>query len=228
LEVQRRIVRACARAGRDPAEVKLIAVTKGRDVPEIQRAILAHGHRVLGESRIQEWRGKLGALEGAEWHFIGNLQTNKVKYCGPFHTVHALNSVRLADALEQEGRKKDHRFRVMVEVNVAGEANKQGVALEGAEALVRYAQRLPHLDVAGLMTIAPYTDDPEAARPVFRALRELRDRLALKELSMGMSGDFEVAVEEGATNVRIGSALFGAPEREARAAPQETTPQETP
>ena len=207
-EVRERLERACLRAGRDPAEVTLIAVTKGRDAAAIRDHVLSHGHAVLGESRIQEWRGKEAELTGAEWHLIGSLQTNKVKYCRPFHTLHSLNSERLADALEAHGARHDHTFRVLLEVNVAGEANKQGVALKDAEALVRYAQSLPHLDLAGVMTIAPYADDPEAARPIFRALRGLRDRLALKELSMGMSGDFVVAAEEGATYVRVGSALF--------------------
>lgn len=206
--VRERLERACLRAGRDPAEVTLIAVSKGHEAAAIREHVLAHGHAVLGESRIQEWRSKEAELTGVEWHLIGNLQTNKVKYCRPFHTLHSLNSERLADALEAHGAKHNHTFRVLLEVNVAGEANKQGVALSDAEALARYAQGLPHVELAGVMTIAPYAGDPEAARPIFRALRELRDKLALKELSMGMSGDFEVAAEEGATYVRVGSALF--------------------
>ena len=209
LEIQARLEQACRRTGRNPADVTLIAVTKGQSVHSIRENVLAHGHTVLGESRIQEWRTKATELPGVEWHLIGNLQTNKVKYCRPFHTLHSLNSARLADALEEYGAKRDHVFRVMLEVNVAGEANKQGVLPDETEALTRYAQSLPHLNVAGLMTIAPYDDDPEASRPVFRKLRALRDTLGLKELSMGMSGDFEVAVEEGATYVRVGSALFG-------------------
>lgn len=208
LTVQGRLEQACLRAGRNPADVTLIAVTKGQSVDSIRGNVLAHGHTVLGESRIQEWRNKAAELAGVEWHLIGNLQTNKVKYCRPFGTLHSLNSARLADALEEHGAKHDHIFRVMLEVNVAGEANKQGVLPDETEALTRYARNLPHLNVAGLMTIAPYDDDPEASRPVFRRLRELRDTLALQELSMGMSGDFEVAVAEGATYVRVGSALF--------------------
>jgi len=206
-EVRARLERACLRVGRDPAEVRLIAVTKGHDVTSVRRDVLAHAHKRLGESRIQEWRGKT-ELAGVEWHLIGSLQTNKVKYCRPFHTLHSLNSERLADALEAFGAKYDHTFRVLVEVNVAGEADKQGVLMGDAGPLVRYARTLPHLDVAGVMTIAPYAEAPEAARPTFRALRSLRDRLGLTELSMGMSGDFEVAAEEGATYVRVGSALF--------------------
>lgn len=206
-EVRARLGRACLRVGRDPAEVRLIAVTKGQSVTAVRENVVRYGHSQLGESRIQEWRGK-SELAGVEWHLIGNLQTNKVKYCRGFHTLHSLNSQRLADALEAFGEKKDHTFRVLLEVNVAGEANKQGVSLADAEALARYASTLPHLELAGVMTIAPYTGDPEAARPTFRALRSLRDKLGLRELSMGMSGDFEVAAEEGATYVRVGSALF--------------------
>ncbi len=209
LDVRARLEGACLRAGRDPAEVKLIAVTKGHSAASVQGNVLA-AHTVLGESRVQEWRKKATNFENTdiEWHLIGNLQTNKIKYCRPFHTLHTLNSERLADALEAYGEKHAHTFRALLEVNVAGEANKQGVSLADAEALARYAGSLPHLELAGVMTIAPYSDDPEAARPVFRTLRNLRDKLALTELSMGMSGDFEVAAEEGATYVRVGSALF--------------------
>ena len=191
-----------------PQEVKLIAVTKGHSVAEIREAVLQYSHTALGENRVQEWRDKYEVLPDAEWHFIGNLQRNKVKYCLPFHTIHSLNSVRLADELEKQGAKREHTFRVMVEVNVAGEDSKEGAAFAEAETLVRHAQSLVHVEVAGLMTIAPYSDNPQDARPYFRKLRELRGELGLKELSMGMSGDFEVAVEEGATCVRIGSALF--------------------
>ena len=208
LKVQERILQACERAGRDPAEVTLVAVTKGHDVSDIERVVLEHGHRVLGENRVQEWRDKAEVLENIEWHFIGNLQTNKVKYCTPFSVIHSLNSVRLADAMQTQGERREHVFRVMVEVNVTGEASKQGAEAEEAEALVEHARGLSQVEVLGLMTIAPYSDNPEDARPVFRALRDLRNKLGLKDLSMGMSGDFEVAIEEGATFVRVGSALF--------------------
>ncbi len=206
-EVRERLEAACERADRDPNEVKLVAVTKGHSAEEIEDAVLQYGHAILGENRVQEWQDKYEVLQ-AEWHFIGNLQRNKVKYCAPFHTIHSLNSARLADELDKQGAKREHTFRVMVEVNVAGEDSKEGAALTNAESLVRHAQGLAHVEVAGLMTIAPYSDNPEDARPVFRRLRELNERLGLKELSMGMSGDFEVAVEEGTTCVRIGSALF--------------------
>ncbi|HEX7003304.1 MAG TPA: YggS family pyridoxal phosphate-dependent enzyme [Trueperaceae bacterium] len=209
-EVRRRIAAACERAGRERSEVKLVAVTKGHPVAEIEERVVDEGCLVLGESRLQEWRAKEAELtgRGIEWHLIGNLQRNKIKYCLPFHTIHSLNSRRLADALQAYGERSDHRFRVLVEVNVAGEESKLGIGVEEAAELVAYARALPNLQVAGLMTMAPHYDDPEQARPVFRGLRGLRDKLGLVELSMGMSNDFEVAVEEGATIVRVGSALF--------------------
>ncbi len=206
-DVLERIERACLRVGRDPEGVTLVAVTKGHSAEEIG-ALLRRGQRVLGENRVQEWQGKAGQLENIEWHFIGNLQRNKVKYCLPFALIHSLASERLAEALQVQGEKSNHVFRVLVEVNTSGETSKQGAPLEEAEALVRYAQSLPNLRVEGLMTMAPYHENPEAARPYFRRLCELRDRLDLEHLSMGMSKDFEAAVEEGATLVRIGAALF--------------------
>lgn len=208
LDVKRRIEAACARAGRDPGEVTLVAVTKGHTPAEIRQTVLRHGHCVLGENRVQEWQSKIDALEGAEWHFIGNLQRNKVKYCEGFTLIHSLNSQRLADELQKQGENRLHTFRTLVEVNVAGEKSKQGVEVAQAEALVHYAAALSRVKVEGLMTIAPYGDTSDQTRKYFIRLRELRDKLELKELSMGMSGDFEIAVEEGATFVRIGSALF--------------------
>jgi hypothetical protein len=210
LEIQQRINAACARANRKPDEVTLVSVSKGHTVAEIDNAILQHGHPVLGENRVQEWQDKADALadRAVTWHFIGNLQSNKVKYCTDFAVIHSLNSRKLADKMQQQGEKRQHVYPVMVEVNVAAEDSKQGANLEDARTLVRHAQNLEHVSVLGLMTIAPYSDDPETARPFFARLRELRDELGLTELSMGMSGDFEVAIEEGATYVRIGSALF--------------------
>lgn len=209
-EVEDRIAAACTRAGRTPATVKLVAVTKGHPVAEIEERILSRGCLVLGESRVQEWRDKAEQLSGwdIEWHLIGNLQRNKVKYCRPFHTIHSLNSLRLADALQAQGERFEHRFRVLVEVNVAEEESKRGAGLDEARELVDYGRSLPNLEVTGLMAMAPFNEDPESARPVFAGLRELRDKLALVELSMGMSNDFEVAIEEGATIVRVGTALF--------------------
>jgi PLP dependent protein len=208
LEVQEHIIKTCEKAGRKPSEVKLVAVTKGHTLEEIDKEILQYGHRILGENRIQEWRDKASQLENIEWHFIGNLQRNKVKYCLPFTLIHSLNSERLANELQDFGAKKNHVFKVLVEVNVAGEEQKMGVSLEEAETLVHYSQALPNLAVEGLMAVAPYSDTPDTARPYFVQLRQLRDKLALRELSVGMSGDFETAIWEGATIVRIGSALF--------------------
>lgn len=206
--VKERIVSACKRVGRDPAEVKLVAVTKGHSVAEIKQQITGHGHLVLGENRVQEWRDKAPELANTEWHMIGNLQRNKVKYCRPFQLIHSLNSVRLADELQRHGEQHDHTFRVLVEVNVAGEQSKQGIDPASAEDLVYYAQNLHNVQVDGLMTIAPYSHNPESARRVFVKLHTLCDKLKLRELSMGMSGDFEVAIEEGATIIRVGSAIF--------------------
>jgi PLP dependent protein len=208
LEVQEKIAKTCEQAGRKPSEVKLVAVTKGHSVEEIDKEILQQGHRILGENRIQEWRDKTEQLSGVEWHLIGNLQRNKVKYCLPFSLIHSLNSARLADELQDVGLKKNHVFRVLVEVNIAGEEQKMGVSLAEATPLVDYAKSLSNISVEGLMTVAPYSDTPDTARPYFVQLRQLRDKLSLRELSMGMSGDFEVAIWEGATIVRIGSALF--------------------
>jgi pyridoxal phosphate enzyme (YggS family) len=207
LDILERIHTACHQAGRKPEEIKLVAVTKGHTPDEIEAAILRHGHRILGENRIQEWQQKQ-SLKDIEWHFIGNLQRNKVKYCLPFHLIHSLNSKRLADELQSFGAKNNHVFKVLLEVNVAGELSKQGVPLGDLEPLIEYTQTLPNVRLEGLMTMAPYSDTPDTARPYFAHLRQIRDRLGLKELSMGMSGDFEVAIEQGATIIRIGTALF--------------------
>lgn len=207
-EIRGRIGAACRRAGRSESEVTLVAVTKGHGASEIRRLLFERGQIRFGENRVQEWRDKAADLPGAEWHFVGNLQRNKVKYCRDFALIHSLNSIRLAEALSEFGERSDHTFRTLIEVNVAGEDSKQGADPDRAERLLAHACGLPCLHVEGLMTMAPYSDDPEDARPVFAKLRRLRDRLGLVELSMGMSGDFEVAIEEGATIVRIGSALF--------------------
>lgn len=217
-DVRRRIEAACAAAGRDPADVTLVAVTKGHDPETVQRELLAHGQHVLGENRVQEWRPKADALPtDVAWHLVGHLQTNKVRYCRRFALIHSLDSARLADALEAEGARHDHVFPVLLQVNVAGEAAKFGVAVADVPELVHHVASLPHVRLEGLMTIAPYADDPERARPVFRALRALADRHAHGRTSMGMSGDLEVAIEEGAAWLRVGRALFAPAAKEARA-----------
>ena len=207
-----RIAAACERAGRDPGDVRLVAVTKGRSLDAV-RALVAAGQRILGENRVQDWRAAADALAepSLEWHLIGHLQRNKVRFCRPFALIHSLDSERLALALESEGAKHDHVFRALVQVNVAGEARKYGLAPADTAALLARLRQLQHVRIEGLMTMAPYGDDPERARPVFRGLRTIATELGLPELSMGMSGDFEVAVEEGATIVRVGSALFEDP-----------------
>ena len=207
--VLERIERACDRAGRPRRDVQLVAVTKDRDPDEVRRVLLDRGHRVLGESRVQEWRAKAAALGPAvEWHLVGHLQTNKVRYCRPFALLHGVDSARLLGALAAEGAHHDHVFPVLLQVNVAGEASKHGVTPAELPDLVARVAEAPHLRLEGLMTMAPYHPDPERARPVFAALRTLAERYTGGRTSMGMSGDFEVAVEEGATWLRIGSALF--------------------
>lgn len=206
-----RIGAACRRVGRDPASVRLVAVTKGRPADEIRRRVLSEGLLDLGENRVQEWRDKAAALpREVRWHFVGSLQRNKVKYLADagVSLVHSLNSRRLADAMDQQGARRGHRFRALIEVDVAGEETKQGIAPSDAGRLLDHCRPLEHLEVVGLMAMAPFSQDPEDARPVFASLRALCDRLELPEASMGMSGDLEVAVEEGATLVRVGTSLF--------------------
>ncbi|MEZ4629431.1 MAG: YggS family pyridoxal phosphate-dependent enzyme [Deinococcales bacterium] len=215
--VQKRIMAACERSGRNPHRVKLVVVSKQHDCSEIEDKVLRQGHYILGENRIQEWRDKVLAFEqekqvqekqAIEWHMIGNLQSNKVKYCKPFHLIHSLNSERLADALEAHGAKHQHCFNCLIEVNAAAETSKQGIRLEDAKALLSYVSALDYVRVLGLMTMAPWVEDPEKVRLVFRQTKALADDLGLKEVSMGMSNDFEIAIEEGSSIVRIGSAVF--------------------
>jgi hypothetical protein len=214
-EVRGRIEAACRRVGRSPDEVTLVAVSKG--VPtEAVAAAYAAGQRDFGENRVQEAAAKILALAAQgvrpRWHLVGHLQTNKVKTAlGLFAIIHSVDSVRLAEAIS---RRASGPVPILIEVNVAHEASKFGFSPDDVEAALKSITVLPHLDVQGLMTVAPQVDDPEAVRPIFRQLRTLRDRLGLRELSMGMTDDFEVAVEEGATMVRVGRAIFG-PRQEA-------------
>lgn len=209
--VQADIAAACERADRDPTEVRLIAVSKTQPAAAIREAVAA-GHIDFGENRVQEGLVKLDELDDspARIHLIGHLQRNKARFAGRFASVQSIDSVALAAAVS---RRLDAPLPVLLEVNVAGEASKQGFEPSELEAALREIAALPHLEVEGLMTIAPLVADAEAVRPVFRALRELRDALAgeweLRELSMGMSNDYAVAIAEGATIVRIGRAIFG-------------------
>jgi PLP dependent protein len=218
--VRARIDAACRRAGRDPAAVTLVAVSKTFPVAAIREAVAA-GVTVFGESRIQEALPKMEALAdvpGLAWHLVGHLQSNKaVKAVGTFALIHSVDTLALAERLDRLAAERGVVQDVLIEVNVAGEATKHGVAPGETEALVAAAAALSHLRVRGLMGMAPYADDPEAARPHFRRLAALLREIAqnapggvtMDTLSMGMSDDFEVAIEEGATLVRIGTRLFG-------------------
>ena len=208
--VRERIEAACRRVGRKSSEVTLIGVTKTVGVEAVVEAYEA-GLRDFGENRVQEALAKMEAVRqlGFEprWHMIGHLQTNKVKIAaGRFGIIHSVDSVRLANEIS---RRYESLVPVLLEVNVAQDAAKFGFAPEEVAAALREIAVLPHLDARGLMAIAPQTNNPEETRPTFRRLRALRDDLALGELSMGMSGDFEVAIEEGATMIRVGTAIFG-------------------
>ena len=209
-EVRERIAAACRRAGRRDDAVTLIAVTKGHAVDAIEEALVA-GVRDFGENRVQEAAPKIAALRvrgpSVRWHLIGHLQRNKVPTAiDLFDILHTVDSERLAEAIEARAGR---RVPVLVEVNVAGESTKHGVARAELPALVERLRRCGKLDVLGLMTVAPQVEDPEYVRPFFRELSRMRDDLGLVELSMGMTGDFEVAIEEGATLVRVGRAIFG-------------------
>ncbi|MHB8773213.1 MAG: YggS family pyridoxal phosphate-dependent enzyme [Syntrophales bacterium] len=216
--VRERIAAAAGRSGRSAAAVRLMAVTKTVDDARIGEAIRA-GVEIIGENYVQEAKQKIETLgKSCQWHFIGRLQTNKAKYAVHlFDMIHSVDRLELAAEIDRRARLAGRVMPVLIEVNLAGEATKSGVPPAGAAELVRAAAALENLAVSGLMTMPPFFDDPEEARPYFGALRELRDRLAaeaipraeLRELSMGMSGDYAVAVEEGATIVRVGRAIFG-------------------
>ena len=212
--VQERIDGACLRAGRSPDEVTLVGVSKGVPAEAVAQAHAA-GLQDFGENRVQEAAEKIEALAALgvrpRWHLVGHLQTNKAKTATDlFAIIHSVDSVRLAQALSRRAREA---VPILLQVNVVQEAGKFGFAPEEVAPAMSALATLPNLDVRGLMTIAPLTEQPETVRPVFRRLRELRDALGLRELSMGMTDDFEVAVEEGATMVRVGRAVFG-PRRE--------------
>jgi hypothetical protein len=214
--VRGQITAAAQRAGRDPSGVRLVAVCKTHP-PEAVVAAAGAGQHVFGESRVQEARDKVPACPpGLEWHFIGHLQKNKVRQALPlFSFFHSIDSTALAKAMDRIAGETSQAVEGLLEVNVSGEETKHGFTPEELRREFDALAKLPHLRIRGLMTMAPYSDNPEDARTVFRALRELRDELQsahehpLPELSMGMSGDFEPAVEEGATLVRVGSSIFG-------------------
>jgi len=193
-----------------PSEITLVAVAKGFEASAV-RAAFDCGIRDFGENRVQEAEKKIGQLSDLKpditWHMVGHLQSNKAGTAAElFDIIHSVDSVRLAGILSQ---RAEQTLPVLLEVNVSGEALKSGFAVDEIAGAVEEVRRLANLEVTGLMTIAPLTADPEEVRPVFRKLRELRDSLGLEHLSMGMTDDFEVAVEEGATVLRIGRAIFG-------------------
>jgi pyridoxal phosphate enzyme (YggS family) len=210
--VRERIERACQRAGRDPSSVRLIAVSKGHSEAAI-RAAYDVGLRVFGENYAQDLAAKASALSDLPdltWRFIGHLQRNKIKLIERARaTVDTVDSVRLAEALCAGAVKSGTDIEVLLQVNVGGEAQKSGCAPEALPHLVDAVRALPNVRLRGLMTVAPHLDDVEATRPFFAALRKLAEAHRLPELSMGMTHDLEPAVEEGATMIRIGTAIFG-------------------
>jgi len=216
--VRERICRAAERANRSPEEVILVGATKTVGVDRIRQAIEA-GVKVFGENRVQEAAPKIAQIGNeVEWHFIGHLQRNKVRDAFRlFQMVESVDSLPLALEMEEKGALLGQKMRILVEVNLGGEETKSGTSPELVLELARRMADMPHLSVEGLMSIPPFFSDPEGSRPYFRTLRRLRDEvlsagipgIPMRELSMGMTNDFEVAIEEGATIVRIGTALFG-------------------
>jgi len=220
--VRERIARAAARVGRDPASITLMAVSKTVEPGRIKEAYGA-GLRVFGENRVQEFEGKstvLSELKDAQWRLIGHLQSNKARKAAElFHAVDSVDSLRLAERLNQAATEAGKQLEVLIEIKVEQEESKAGIPLDSPELenLLRSAPQLESLQIRGLMTVPPFTDDPEGARPYFRLLRDLSDQIAARKLpgiqmdvlSMGMSHDFEVAIEEGSTCVRVGTAIFG-------------------
>ena len=222
-QIRERIGSAAHRAGCDPETVTLMAVSKTFPAEAIREAYEA-GIRVFGENRVQEFAGKAEDLRGltdARWHMIGHLQTNKAaKAAELFQAIDSVDSLKLAEKLNDGARSHSKKLAVLIEINVGGETAKSGVLASSTELenILTSAARLEFLEIRGLMTIPPYTEDPQSARPHFHKLRKLRDEIAARNLpavsmttlSMGMSHDFEVAIEEGSTCVRVGTAIFGA------------------
>ena len=218
-QVEENIRRACGRAGRDPGDVTLIAVSKTKPV-ELLREAYDLGTRVFGENKVQEIVEKYEALpKDIHWHMIGHLQRNKVKYIiDKVDLIHSVDSVRLAETIEKEAAKHDLTANILLEVNVAEEESKFGLKVDEVEQVVDEIAKFSHIKVCGLMTIPPFVENPEENRPYFRRLRNLSvdiggknvDNVTMSILSMGMTNDYEVAVEEGATMVRVGTGLFGA------------------
>ena len=220
VQVKRCIIEAAKRAGRDPSGVRLLAVTKEQSDATVAKGIQA-GMTLLGENKVQEASGKIeafGRKNGLEWHFIGRLQKNKVKFIFDlFDLIHSVDSLALAEAIHKKAQKIGSCMPILLQVNISGEKSKLGIDPLDLPREIREFAKLEGVKISGLMTIPPFDRDPETSRPYYARLRELRDtcsslnipRICLDELSMGMSNDYEVAIEEGATLVRVGTGLFG-------------------
>lgn len=217
-QVKRNIVEAAQKVGRNSQDITLIAVSKTYPVSAIKEAI-EEDIKDFGENHVQELTGKIEAVnDPVNWHFIGHLQTNKVKYLiGKTTLIHSVDSLRLAEEIEKQSAKKDVVTSVLLEVNVANEPSKYGFKLEEVIEVLKHIEKMTHVRVKGLMTVAPYVENPEDNRPIFRKLFELAidiqnqkfDNISTSILSMGMSNDYKIAIEEGATMVRVGTAIFG-------------------
>ena len=220
VQVKRCIIEAAKRAGRDPLGIRLLAVTKEQSDATVAKGIQA-GMTLLGENKVQEASGKIeafGRKNGLEWHFIGRLQKNKVKFIFDlFDLIHSVDSLALAEAIHKKAQKIGSCMPILLQVNISGEKSKLGIDPLDLPREIREFAKLEGVKISGLMTIPPFDRDPETSRPYYARLRELRDtcsslnipRICLDELSMGMSNDYEVAIEEGATLVRVGTGLFG-------------------
>lgn len=216
--VEQNICEACKKAGRDRGEVTLIAVSKTNPVASLREAMDC-GIHIFGENKVQEMLEKQQELpDTLQWHMIGHLQRNKVKYImGKVALIHSVDSLRLAEEISKEAGKQGTEEDILVEINVAEETSKFGITTQEAMQLVEDIARLPHIHIKGLMTIAPFVEDPEENREVFRALKKLSvdiakkniDNVTMNVLSMGMTNDYQVAIEEGATMVRVGTGIFG-------------------
>ena len=217
-QVEENIIKSCEKVGRDPKEVTLIAVSKTKPYTAIEEALPSW---VLdyGENKVQELTEKYEILpKDIRWHMSGHLQRNKVKYLvGKVELIHSVDSLRLANQIETEFAKKNEIANILIEVNMANEESKFGITSETTEQLVREISKLEHVRIKGLMTIAPYTDNPETNREYFRNMKKLSvditekniDNVSMNVLSMGMTGDYQVAIEEGATMIRVGTGIFG-------------------
>lgn len=216
IDIKKRIRKAADKVGRDPETVRLIAVSKNHSIEKI-KYFYEQGINIFGENRVQELIDKNEKIGYIDWHFVGHLQRNKVKYLMRMNSckmIHSLDSWRLAKEIDKRAAKNGRVMPVLVEVNVAKDKNKFGIKYDETLSFIKRVRELKNIDIQGLMTVVPYVDDPEDARPYFKKMAKLKEQIndsgiEIKELSMGMTNDFEIAIEEGATMVRIGTGLFG-------------------